>query len=239
MSGLVALVGSGEYLPVMDAIDRFLLDSVRVDGRPPRVACLPAAAGQEGEGSVGRWLKMGVEHFAALGAEAMPVHITNRDDANDPVLAETVAGSDLIYFSGGHPQYLYQTMSGSRAWEAAESAWARGAVYAGCSAGAMIAGAHIPDFRSLGLRQQSAFGKLPNSVIFPHFDRMMALRGLLLPLIQSRLLKGEYALGIDEETALVGKPGGLWQVMGQSKVYVITRKEVQIHSAGGQVTLPA
>lgn len=239
MNGLIALVGSGEYLPVMDEIDRFLLGSVRVDGRAPKVACLPTAAGQEGDGSVGRWLSMGVEHFSALGADVTPLHITNKDEANDPQLAEAVAGSDLIYFSGGNPQYLYQTMKGSKAWEAAESAWARGAVYAGCSAGAMILGAHIPDFRSLGLRQQSAFSKLPNSVIFPHFDRMMTLRGLVLPLLQSRLTESEYALGIDEETALVGKFGGEWQVQGRSKVYVITRKEIKTHLAGETVSIPA
>lgn len=239
MNGLIALVGSGEYLPVMDAIDRVLLDSVRVDGRTPKVACLPTAAGQEGNGSVDRWLSMGVEHFSALGADVTPVKVTNRSEADDSKLAEAVAGSDLIYFSGGNPQYLYQTMKGSKVWEAAESAWARGAVYAGCSAGAMVLGAHIPDFHSVCLRQQSAFGKLPHSVVFPHFDRMMKLKGLLLPLIQSRLLEGEYALGVDEETALVGKLGGEWQVMGKSKVYVITRKEVRSHSAGETVILPA
>jgi len=103
----------------------------------------------------------------------------------------------------------------------------------------MILGAHIPDFRSLGLRQQSAFGKLPGSVIFPHFDRMMSLRGLVMPLIQSRLHKGEYSLGIDEETALVGTLGGEWQVMGAKKVYVITRKEIHVHSVGESIELPA
>lgn len=239
MKGLIALVGSGEYLPVMDAIDRSLLDSVRVDGRAPRVACLPTAAGQEGDRSVDRWLSMGVEHFTALGAEVKPIRITDRESANDPQWVEAIAGSDLVYFSGGNPQYLYQTMNGSQAWEAAESAWARGAVYAGCSAGAMILGAHIPDFRSLGLRQQSAFGKLPESVIFPHFDRMMSLRGLVMPLIQSRLQEGEYSLGIDEETALVGTLGGEWQVMGAKKVYVITRKEIHAHSVGESIELPA
>ncbi len=47
MNGLIALVGAGEYLPVMEDIDRYLLDSVKVDGRAPRVVCLPTAAGQE------------------------------------------------------------------------------------------------------------------------------------------------------------------------------------------------
>ena len=41
MNGLIALVGSGEYLPVMNDIDRTLLASVSANGRIPRVVCLP------------------------------------------------------------------------------------------------------------------------------------------------------------------------------------------------------
>ncbi len=43
--GPVALVGSGEYLPQMNEIDRMLLDSLG-EG-PKRVALLPTASGLE------------------------------------------------------------------------------------------------------------------------------------------------------------------------------------------------
>ena len=58
MKGLIALVGAGEYLPVMNEVDRHLLDSVQVDGRAPRVVCLPTAAGQAGDESACRWSRM-------------------------------------------------------------------------------------------------------------------------------------------------------------------------------------
>ena len=45
MNGLINLVGSGEYLPVMKDVDRYLLDSLNLNGRKPRVVCLPTAAG--------------------------------------------------------------------------------------------------------------------------------------------------------------------------------------------------
>ena len=64
MNGLIALVGSGEYLPVMEDIDRYLLASLNV--KTPQVVCIPTAAGQEGDESVNRWLRMGVEHFKGL-----------------------------------------------------------------------------------------------------------------------------------------------------------------------------
>ena len=46
MNGLIALLGAGEYLPVVDPIDRYLLSSLHVEGRKARVVCLPTAAGQ-------------------------------------------------------------------------------------------------------------------------------------------------------------------------------------------------
>lgn len=235
--GLIALAGSGEFLPVMDHVDRYLLDHCGADGRTPRVVCLPTAAGQEGEESVSRWMRMGEEHFRSLGAETTALHITGRLEADDPANAEVLAQADLIYFSGGHPSYLYQTLQGSRAWKAAESAWGRGAVYAGCSAGAMILGRELPDLRG-GTDRGKAFGILGARYIFPHFDRMQLMRPVLTPFLKARARPGEFSLGIDEETALVGRLGGEWQVMGRSKVYVFTHQESLGYSDGQKVPLP-
>src|SRR5919109_1103914 len=140
MNGLINLVGSGEYLPVMQDVDRYLLDSLALNGRRPHVACLPTAAGREGDSSVNRWLNMGIQHFQNLGAEVTPVRITDRDSANDSQWEFVLENADLIYFSGGDPGYLYETLKESCAWSAAQRAWQRGAIYAGCSAGAMILG---------------------------------------------------------------------------------------------------
>jgi len=238
MNGLIALAGSGEYLPVMNEIDRYLLSQTVTDGRTPRVVCLPTAAGQEAESSWGNWMRMGESHFRALGADVKSLPIIDRDSADDEQYLEIIENADLIYFSGGNPFYVFETMHGSLAWQAAEKAWARGAVYAGCSAGAMMLAEYIPNWRSLGGQRVKAFGALPKSTIFPHFDRMLVWRGITLPILQSFVPADEYVLGIDEETALVGKPGGAWTVMGRQKVYVITKTEVKSYAAGEKVPLP-
>jgi cyanophycinase len=67
MNGLIALLGSGEYLPVMDNVDRYLLANCGSKNEKPRVVCLPTAAGQEGDASINRWSKMGLDHFQRLG----------------------------------------------------------------------------------------------------------------------------------------------------------------------------
>jgi cyanophycinase len=239
MNGLIALVGSGEYLPVMEAVDRYLLANCGADGRTPRVVCLPTAAGEEGETSVSRWMSMGEDHFRGLGAEVKALHVTQRNEADDPANAAMVESADLIYCSGGNPHFLFETLNGSRVWQAADKAFEKGAVYGGCSAGAMIMGEHMPDFRSLGIRKKAAFGILRGATIFPHFDRMMRWRAMLMPMLQKRVDLGEYALGIDEDTALVGSPGASWQVMGQGLVYVITKKEVKSYKTGLWLTLPS
>jgi cyanophycinase len=237
MNGLIALVGSGEYLPIMEAVDRYLLDHCGAMDWAPNVVYLPTAAGQEGATSVDRWVTMGLEHFRTLGSQVQAARITNRAEADDPRYAEMLEQADLIYFSGGNPMYLYQTMLGSKAWEAAEKAWARGAVYAGCSAGAMILGRELPDLRS-GTDRGIAFGKIPARYIIPHFDRWQFLRPVMMPFLKSRSKDGKFSLGLDENTALVGRLASGWQVMGAGKVHVITRKQVKSYSIGETVLFP-
>lgn len=237
MNGLIALVGAGEYLPVMDDIDRHLLASANTNGHAPRVVCLPTAAGQEGDASVNRWLGMGVEHFQALGAEVTPARIIDRASADDPQWESALENADLIYFSGGNPMYLYETMQGSRAWTAAQKAWERGAAYAGCSAGAMILAQRVPNFRSAGLTSMDAFHIVPARFVIPHFDRMRGLWSTYLFGVRHQLKDEQFILGVDENTAVVGKLKETWQVMGQGQAHVITRNDQRDFAAGEKINL--
>jgi cyanophycinase-like exopeptidase len=239
VNGLIALVGSGEYLPVMDETDRHLLAKTVPDGRVARVVCLPTAAGMEGEATISKWMRMGQEHFKRLGAQVDSLHLTNRSEADDPAYAALIEQADMIYFSGGNPVYLYDTLQESKAWQAVLSATGRGAAFAGCSAGAMFIGEYLPDMRAFTLRNTRAFALLPNSHIFPHFDRMAGWAGISLPLIQRLIHDGEYALGVDEDTALVGRLGEPWQVMGRQSVRLITKTQIDTFTAGDELTLPA
>lgn len=235
MNGLIALVGSGEYLPVMNDVDRYLLESLNLNGRKPRVVCLPTAAGQEGDGSINRWSNMGVAHFQQLGADVNALRIIDRESAEDPQWESFLENADLIYFSGGDPGYLYQTMNGSRAWSAAQRAWERGAIYAGCSAGAMILANQIPRFRISGTVE--GFGIVPAKYIVPHFDAIPALFRPLAMALMGQLKNGDRMVGVDEDTALIGTLGGEWQVMGRSKAHIFTRDGEQVYENGQTITL--
>ena len=233
MNGLIALVGSGEYLPVMEDVDRYLLASLNV--KTPQVVCIPAAAGQEGDESINRWSRMGLDHFKRLGANVQALRIIDKSSANDAQYESMLENADLIYFSGGNPQYLFETMQGSRAWTAMQKAWTSGAVYAGCSAGAMILSKRIPSFRLAGTLE--GFGIVPAKFIIPHFD---AIPGIWKPLVfalKGQLKKSERMIGVDENTALVGQLGGEWKVMGKSKVHVFTNKEQRSYENGQTLSL--
>ncbi len=235
MNGLIALVGSGEYLPVMEGTDRFLLSSLNTDGRKPRVVCLPTAAGQEGDDSVNRWSRMGVQHFQKLGADVTAVKIIDKETANDPQHQSVLENADFIYFSGGNPQYLHDTLQDSLAWTSMQKAWSRGAVYAGCSAGAMILAKQIPSFRLFNTVE--GFGAVPAQYVFPHFDAVPVMFKPLVSALTSKLKKGERMIGVDEDTALVGRLGGDWKVMGRSKVYIFTHEGKSTYVSGQTLTL--
>jgi cyanophycinase-like exopeptidase len=222
MNGLIALVGSGEYLPVMEEVDRHLLSSVKTG--KPRVVCLPTAAGQEGDESVNRWSRMGEEHFRKLGAEVTSIRIIDQESANDPQFETPLEQA-----------HLFQTMHGSRAWTAMQKAWSRGAVYAGCSAGAMILSKHIPSFRLA--QTVEGFGIIPARFILPHFDAVPVMFKPLIFALRKQLRQGECLLGVDENTALVGRLGGEWKAMGQGRVHLIKREGDQTFGNGQTVPL--
>lgn len=222
----------------MNDVDRHLLGSVHANGNRPQVVCLATAAGEEGEESVNRWQRMGREHFEALGAAVYPLPIIDRASANDPQYEALIEGADVIYFSGGNPMYLFETMNGSRAWAAAQRAWDRGSVYAGCSAGAMILARRLPNFRKLGAGSIEGFGELPAQYVMPHFDHAGPFK-FLVSVLRRGMKDHDYMLGIDEDTALIGTRGGSWKVMGASTVHLITRNEERVFAAGEVVPLPS
>jgi cyanophycinase len=218
MPGPVALVGSGEFLPAMAEIDAGLLAST--GRRRPRVALLPTASWPDGEEVFRRWASMGVEHFSALGAEVEPVLVRDRFDAEDAAHVQAIGEADLVYLSGGKPGHLTDTLAASPLGAALVAAHERGAILAGCSAGAMtLAGRHW-DLRRRRLfwpvRWRDGLGIVPGATVIPHYDAWPEPLSALLVLQAPR---GLAVLGIDEETAVVGQDSA-WQVQGRGRVTV-------------------
>lgn len=238
--GPLALVGSGEYLPVMAAVEGMLLA-----GRPPRYVQIPTAAAPEGEQSLRRWLDLGAAQAARLRVEPVPVLVRDRNEADEAELAALVKGAGLIYLSGGKPAFLAQALRGSRVWEAVVDAWQSGAALAGCSAGAIALTGWVPGFRSRerdpdpGL-PDPGLTVLPALRVLPHFDRMLGWAPELVAGATSGAAPGTTVIGVDEDTAIVDMTGGghRWQVHGRQQAWVLTEGSRSGYPAGSWLTTP-
>lgn len=217
MKGPVGLVGSGEFLACSDVIDTALLE--RISGRSNRAIIIPTAAGQEGPTSVGSWLSKGVNHFERLGLDPVPLSVIDRASANDNAMASQIEGAAIIYFSGGNPSYVVDTMRESTVWAAVLDAWNDGAALAGCSAGAMMMGSVTASPRQGGL--SPALGVFDDLCVIPHFDRFDSFRPGMTNSIIEATGPDTMVIGIDEETGLIVH-GDETLVLGSRQVWRLT-----------------
>lgn len=225
---MLALVGSGEYLPPMEAVDRELMRRL---GAPARVVCLPTAAGTEGRERISYWSRLGEEHFSQLGAQVEAVPVIDRASANDPALAEKIAAANFVYLSGGKPDYLYRTLHNSLAWQSIQTVLNKGGLLAGCSAGAMVLGEVFYGFP--GIRK--GFNFLHKAAIMPHFEEIPAAMLHSLRLLTS----GDITLlGIEGNTALV-KTDDQLEVLGSGGVTIWNHSGRKRYTEGTLSYLPA
>jgi cyanophycinase len=209
---MLALVGSGEYLPTMDPVDCELLRRLPA---LTRVVCLPTAAGTEGRERIEFWSRLGVEHFTQLGVPVDSIPIIDRESANETKFATLINLSNFVYLSGGKPDYLYATLKDTLAWEAIRSVLSKGGLLAGCSAGAMVQGEKILGWR--GGTTNSGFGLLPGTVVIPHYDEIPKAMVAFLRMLMGRQWT---IVGIEANTALFQSSDNHFEVLGNGGVTV-------------------
>jgi cyanophycinase-like exopeptidase len=195
-------------------------------GRNPRVVILPTAAAHDGPDIAAR---NGVNYFNRLGAHAEAAMVLDKETARKPSLIAQIKMADLIYFTGGDPSYLLETMRDSLTWEAALGAWVGGRMLAGSSAGAMICGGQM---WGPGVGWQKGLGLVPHIAIVPH-NATLGLRWKA-DRIRTSLPEGVMLVGIDESTALLGPP---WQVIGWGQVVLYSDQGKAIFTDGQIVPL--
>ena len=237
--GPIALAGSGEFLPVMEPVDRALLQ-----GRPPRAAFLPTAAALEGDARVAYWLDLADRHYRSMEVEPVPVPVRTRDDADDPGMAALLEDVGLVYLSGGDPHHLAATLRDTAVWRAIVDAWRSGAALAGCSAGAMALTAGAPALRPSGRRDEhvaegvaNGLGVVEGLCVIPHFDLMERWREGAVGHFQAWQPAGTALVGIDEDTALVGA-GSEWRVEGKGAAWVVEADRRRRVGPGEALHLP-
>lgn len=168
----------------------------------------------------------GIRWFQSLGAKNVgSLPLIDKASANDKEIAKSLREAKLVYMLGGFTGYLGETLKGSLAWQATLEAYAKDAVIAGSSAGAMV----MCEFYYDPSRGQVIEGLnlVPNALVLPHhntFGKSWASR--LLELTRVTLI------GIDEQTGMLEDSAGMWTVHGAGSVTLYRNQKVEIYEAG-------
>lgn len=232
MSGRVwALLGSAEFLPWAEDVDRWSLDRAR----PGPVLLLPTASAPEGDEVFDRWGRMGLEHYARLGVDAELVQLKTREDAERADLASRLDAAGAVFFSGGTPGSLAATLAGTRFWATLMANLDRGLAYGGCSAGIAALGE-----RAAWRLHRNTFwpglGVFPGTNLAPHWDAVDAHVPGLYKALVANLGPPFRLVAVDERTAMVGD-GRRWSVLGAGGVHVLEDGGWTDHSAGSSFDL--
>jgi cyanophycinase len=206
----LALLGSGEFEPWTDDLERELLAGATGDGS---VAIVATASASEGSAYHG-WVEKGLSHYAELGVAAHVADIRGREDAHRDDVRDELSRASLVFMSGGDASYLATVLAGSPAWEAMRDLLDRGGAIAGCSAGAMVLGEAAPPNMLRDLRLEDVapgFALLPSTWIWPHWrETGPEIRAHVLGLTPDDAA----TLLIDERTATVARDE-TWVTVGE------------------------
>jgi cyanophycinase-like exopeptidase len=222
MRGSIALVGSGEFLPIMADFEKSLINDGVKNNKQPTYVQIPTAAGQESPERLKYWEQLGNKQAELLQVTPHFLPIFTREDAHNPEFVKQVENSALMYMSGGDPHYLANSLIDTPVWNAIYTNWQTGASLAGCSAGAMVLSSHIPNFRFTKREPTAGLNLLPNIRVIPHFDKFFRWIPDSAAKVLMHAPDNTILLGIDELTALVQRSGEEhWIVEGESKVHVL------------------
>ena len=201
----IALVGGDEFTEGCEEMDSSILAMTGVTN--PSLVVIPTAAAQENPSKAAA---NGVDYFSRLGAKASPLMVLATTDANNSTLISEVDSADIIYFTGGNPSHLLDTLNDTLLLFKLRKALERKAVIVGSSAGAMVMGSWI---RTTIWREALALA--PGVAILPHHEHSFP------EVVAHNLTKDSTPnltiLGIEARTACLGGPNH-WMVTGTGRV---------------------
>lgn len=221
--GRLVIIGGAED---KDGDCLILREVVKLAGaRAARLLVLTAATSQPDE--VGALYR---QVFTRLGAAEVGVlDISNRLQAEDPMLVRLVQDASGIFFTGGDQLRITSLIGGTALFHALGAAYRRGVVVAGTSAGASVmsstmiidgSGATEPAIGAV--RLAAGFNLISDVVIDQHFAQRGRLGRLLAAVAQNPYVLG---IGIDENTAVV-VDGPEFEVIGAGTVSVLDGQHI-------------
>ena len=207
MHGRIVLAGGDEFRPGCEEMDSYIL---RTSGKDPaRVLIVPTAAVTGPQKAA----TDGVRYFSSLGALASGLMVLGPSQANEEKLLSAVSGVSLVYFTGGSPDHLLETLRGSKLFDRLLQECMNGAIIGGSSAGAMVMGSMMR--RPSTAEWVPGLGVAEGLAVLPHHERSEP--SAVAEELAATAPPGLTVLGIDARTCCVGSPGS-WRVVGVGRV---------------------
>jgi len=241
--GSLIIVGGGD---TPYAIQKRFVELAGGSGRA-RVAIFPMAATEYDEEA-----EEVLAELKWLGADAVLLNM-DREQAQSREMEKVLNGFTGYWFLGGDQNVLAASLLDTRALRTIEYQYEKGAVIGGTSAGAAVMTATMltgerrtasgrinEDPNAVALRSTAVtpgFGLLPGAIIDQHFSRRSRDNRLVSAVLDSPQLLG---VGIDEETALIVRPDGKWEVLGNGHIkiydarraYIVTEDNDMVGASG-------
>lgn len=223
MTDKPSLLTSGYLMPIGGAEDKkaactILSRFVEVSGgKNARIVVIPAASQYplETEAAYQR-------AFARVGLSSIQtLHVSNRQQANDPANISLLREATGIFFTGGDQLRLLSLIGGTAAGEVIRAQHKAGVTIAGTSAGASALSRFMIAFGRSGMTPSQRMVQLAPGlgltpfIIDQHFSQRKRLGRLLTAVA---MCPGMSGVGIDEDTALLIAPDGHVEVIGSGTV---------------------
>jgi cyanophycinase len=229
--GALALVGSGEYLPVMQELESALINSGVSNGKPNRFLQIPTAAGEESHDRLQFWESRGAEQARRIGTIQDFLPVFTREDAFNIQYISRVKDAALIYFSGGDPGYLANSLRDTPLWAEIEKNWLSGASLAGCSAGAMAMSSTMIYQGSSSVALMKGEVKITTGLAFMNnviIDSHFVTRGRFGRLAEAVAGNpGCIGIGLGEDTGVLVTEGNKLEAIGSGLIILFDGHEIK------------
>ena len=184
-----------------------------------------------------------VAEFRKYGVQDVVYYQLTRDEAMKADSAKILDGVSAIWFSGGDQALLTAALLGTPIHARMLELYAAGCLIGGTSAGAavmsevMITGDEKRTKNEDELWQTveadnvvrvRGFGFVKNAIIDQHFLVRRRQNRLISLVLENPALLGA---GIDESTAILVRPDGKWEILGESQVYVVDARKAVVTKA--------
>lgn len=225
MVKVIGLAGGEEFRIGCEGMDRELLAATGT--QKARVIIVPTAADAYPVQSADH----GVRYFTSLGADSRSLMVLTNRDSNDRKIVQQLEDADIIYFTGGNPEHLLDTIRDSALVEKIDQLLDTGTIVVGSSAGAMVMGSWMRKPSNSEVTRGLDIAK--GVIVLPHHENRDLEETTFW--INQTVPSGVIVLGIDAKSACLMTSKG-WKVIGDGNVTVYLARDRSVYGPGSFIS---